>query len=667
LDPVIKSLLALVLAAPGGTVGAPGIGDPYFPNDGNGGYDVGHYDLAVGYQPDSGVLTGTTTVQAKATQALSTFDLDFDGLTVRSVAVNGSSARWSRSGAELVVTPAHQLAPGAPLTVVVRYDGVPQAIDDPAIGTSGFVRTPDGFVVAGEPHAAATWFPVNDHPSDKASYTFHVTVPDGLQAVANGRLVGSTSANGRTTWNWNAVDPMASYLATVTVGHLKLNTYTQDGIQFTDAIDANADRPEWTPRTGKRLLWSGPLDSDTFYRRLTREVTVPAGSPKLDFWAHLNTSESSYFFVEAHTVGQDDWTTLADEDQYTRDWSGHLCDGTWPQLAHYLTKAADGSCTPTGTTGTWSADSSYNFGPDDSVDLSFDLSRYAGKKIELSLTYAGQNPYPDTDATRRLGVFLDDLTITGGDGSTSFEDDGDMLDGWTVTPTGTGASWESVAAADVPTQGYLAKAALSREPEVVKFFADYFGPYPYSDAGGIITNADLNFALETQTRPTYPQGILYMQDLADLFVQHELAHQWFGDNVSLRRWSDVWLNEGFATYAPWLWTEKHGGSTAQSTFDSFYGDLGEDSDTWKTPLTDPGAADVDLSTDQRGAMTLQVLRNRVGDDAFFKILKAWGTTYRHGNATTADFTALAERVSGRSLSDLFDAWLYHTGRPTITK
>ncbi|MFC3743688.1 M1 family metallopeptidase [Paractinoplanes deccanensis] len=656
----MRSLLAMTLAF---TPGAPGIGDPYFPDDGNGGYDVRHYDLAVGYQPGPGLLTGVATVTAAATQDLSAFDLDLDGLTVRSVDVNGARAAWTRQGGELVVTPARGLPSGSPFTVVVRYDGVPEPIDDPAIGVSGFLRTADGFTVAGEPHAAATWFPVNDHPADKASYTFHVTVPEGTQAVANGRSLGSTTSGGRTTWNWDAAEPMASYLATVTAGRLAMTTYQRDGITFTDAIDGNADRPKWSPRTGGRLLYSGPLTGDTFYRRLTRTVSVPAAGGELSFWANLDTSDTSYLFVEARTAGQDDWTTLPDREGYMRRWAGHLCDGTWPFLAHYVTRQADGSCGPTGTTGEWWADSSYNFGPDDSVQLAFDLAEYAGKDIEISVTYAGQPPAEGEDETRRLGVFLDDLTVPGT--ATSFEDDGDTLDGWTATPAG--ASWVSTAAADVPTAGYLIKSSLARQPEYLRFFAKYFGPYPFREAGGIVTAADFGFALETQTRPTYSAGILYSQDFADAIVQHELAHQWFGNNVSLRRWNDIWLNEGFATYAPWLWSEKHGGHSAQETFDSLYGAFAPDDAFWNWPLTDPGPDHATLATDQRGAMVLQVLRNRVGDATFFRILTAWGAKYRGGNATSADFETLAERVSGRDLTALFDAWLHQPGRPTIVR
>ena len=180
------------------TPGAAGIGDPYFPLDGNGGYDVRHYDLELAYDPATDRLDGVATITARATQDLSSFDLDLDGLTVRSVTVDGHRARWRRDGQELVVTPRRGLRDGDRYTTVVRYDGVPQTIEDPLLGVSGFLHTDDGAVVAGQPHAAATWFPVNDHPSDRASYALHVTAPTGLDVVSNGRLAGKRARGDRT-------------------------------------------------------------------------------------------------------------------------------------------------------------------------------------------------------------------------------------------------------------------------------------------------------------------------------------------------------------------------------------------------------------------------------------------------------------------------------------
>src|ERR671917_1731950 len=172
------------------TPGAPGIGDPYFPLDGNGGYDVRHYTLDIKYTPETDVLDGVARVPAPATQNLSAFNLDFEGLTIRSITVDGKPARWSRSGGELTVTPKRTLRKGKTFTTRVVYDGIPRTIVDPILGNAGVFHTDDGVVIIGQPDVAATWFPVNDHPIDKASFTISVTAPKGLEAVSNGRLQG---------------------------------------------------------------------------------------------------------------------------------------------------------------------------------------------------------------------------------------------------------------------------------------------------------------------------------------------------------------------------------------------------------------------------------------------------------------------------------------------
>ncbi|GIH19317.1 M1 family metallopeptidase [Rugosimonospora africana] len=661
---LVSSVLAVVMAAPG----ASGAGDPYFPQDGNGGYDVGHYDLAVGYDPASGVLTGHATVDAVATQSLSAFDLDLTGLTVSGVTVNGRAAAWTRDGGELVITPKAALANKAAFAVVVDYSGVPPAIDDPGIGTSGFMRTDDGFVIAGEPHGAATWYPVNDHPSDKATYAFHVTVPKNLTAIANGTLTGKSSSGGRTTWNYNETAPMASYLATVSVGNYDVHAYTANGVHYTDAVDSGLDAPEYTPRTGSRMLYSQA--GDPAYKRISHVVDVPASGGSLSFYANVNTAENdAYLFVEAHTVGADDWTTLPDEDNLMRDWAGSMCDGALPFLAHYTTREADGTCSSTGTTGVWWGDSSFNYGPGDDNPFTFDLSQYAGKQVELSITYAAKPAAgPDDDTTERLGVFLDDVTVSTGQGTTSFEDDGDTMDGWTASPASDDNGWESITADQAPSAGYVIDRALSREPEIMTFLAGDFGPYPFTEAGGVVDSAPFGFALETQTRPTYSPDMFMFEDKAVSVVVHEMAHQWFGDAVSLDRWRDIWLNEGFATYAEWLWAEHNGGVTAQQKFDDNYANFDVDSPYWAEPLNDPGPDGVnDPVAYERGAMTLQVLRDRVGDQKFFQILRTWVATYKGGNATTADFQATAERVSGRQLDDIFNDWVYGTGKPTVVR
>lgn len=434
------------------TPGAAGIGDPYFPLDGNGGYDVAAYDLTLGYTPATNTLTGTARIRAEATQDLSTFNLDFRGLTVREITVNGQPAQWTRSGAELTVEPAAGLPDGSTFSTVVRYDGVPTRVEG-----VGFIHTDDGAVVVGEPHVAATWFPVNDHPSDKASYVFRVTVPAGLEVVANGLPRGRTTAGGRTTWTWQAAEPMASYLATATIGEFQLTSRTVDGIQYIDALD---------------------------------------------------------------------------------------------------------------------------------VDL--------------------------------LG-----------------------------TSTGTSA-----------------QGSFAREPEIIAYLSSVFGPYPFSASGGLVDdNFIIGFALENQTRPIYARTFFSSPGSGTSVVAHELAHQWYGDSVAVDAWQHIWLNEGFATYAQWLWSEHEGEASAQEIFDDEYG-RSQNDPFWDLTIGDPGPKHLfDGAVYDRGAMTLHALRGVIGDADFFALLPAWAQSREDGNGTTPEFIALAEKISGQQLDAFFDAWLFTGSKP----
>jgi aminopeptidase N len=456
--------------------GAPGVGDDYYPLYGNGGYDVRHYLLKVSYDPPTDRLTGVATISSRATENLCRFNLDLQGLTVRSVAVDGRPARWSRSlDHELTVTPKHPLRKGERFTTVVRYDGVPrtqQIVIGPDFSIeAGFMHTDDGAVVAGEPEVAANWFPVNDHPIDKAAYTFVVTVPAGLEVVANGRLVGRKTRGGSSTWVWNAREPMASYLATATIGQFDLRRYrTPDGLLMYDAFDPD--------------LFSEPVD-------------------------------------------------------------------------------------------------------------------------------------PQDPAS--------------------------------------------------PTFGEIAQGSLDRQGEILHFLETQFGRYPFSTGGGVVDDYDnLLFALENQTRSIYSKFFFTDPISGDSVVVHENAHQWFGDSVALAEWKHIWLNEGFATYAEWLWSEDQGLGTTQEIFDALYNGIPADDPFWDVVIGDPG---VELLFDNavyvRGAMTLQTLRNEVGDRDFFRILRAWAARKAGGNGTTAQFVALAERLSGEQLDELFATWLFTAGKPAL--
>lgn len=204
---------------------------------------------------------------------------------------------------------------------------------------------------------------------------------------------------------------------------------------------------------------------------------------------------------------------------------------------------------------------------------------------------------------------------------------------------------------------------MRRTPKVVAGLEKDLGDYPFSTVGGLTTALGVGFALENQTRPTYPA----VGSQATSLVVHELAHQWFGDDVAVERWSDIWLNEGFATYMEWRWAETHGGPSAARQLRGSYRDYPASDDFWTVPIGDPGAPRVfDGAVYDRGAMTLQALRNRVGDDVFWKILRSWLREQRGGNGTTEEFEALAARVSGQDLSTFFTAWLRTPQRPAAT-
>lgn len=459
---VVAALLAVSLAACGsgpeagsGGAGASGAGDPYFPESGNGGYDVTHYALDLAYDPRAHRLTGTATIDARAVRDLPALNLDLEGLDVEAVTVGGTAARWSRDGQELTLRPRDAVDRGARFRVVVRYSGTPETVTDPDGSEEGWLRTADGALALGQPVGSMAWFPGNHHPSDKATYSVAVTVPEGLRAVSNGEPEGEETKAGRTTYRWRTQEPMASYLATVAIGRWEIE-HTESG--------------------------DGP---------------------------------------EVYTA---------------------------------------------------------------------------------------------------------------------------------VDPGQVGAS----------------RAVLERIPEVVAWGERTFGPYPFSSVGAIVDRpGDVGYALETQNRPVFPGA----PDMG--LLVHEIAHQWFGNSVSPRSWRDMWLNEGFATYAQWLWQEEHGGGSAQQTFDALYAgryfpDAGTNEALWAFPPAEPpDAASISATPVYwRGAMVLHKVRQTVGDEAFGALVRGWARKHRHGNADTGEFTAYVEESApDEDFGGIWEEWLYGEGRP----
>jgi len=637
------------------TPGAPGLGDPYFPLDGNGGYDVGKYHLRLRYDPASDLLSGRATIRATATQDLSAFNLDFEGLEIVSIKVNGVAAAWSRDGNELTVTPKRPIRDGRRFVTEVRYRGVPVTQPD----GSGFIHTDDGAVVIGEPDVAASWFPVNDHPLDPARYLFEISVPAGLEAVSNGVLERKRTSGGWTNWVWRADDPMASYLAMMVVGELDIDAYRIGRLRAWDAIDPDLfAEPE--PTTGASFAYT--QQADFAYKRLGRVIDVPAEGAELSFWTSYQIEEGwDYLFVEAHEVGSEVWTTLPDVNDHNSQDTGFTCPG-WHEVHPFLLQYQDQSCAPIGSSGEWWGATGASDGYE---QWTVDLSRFAGSQVEVSLTYA-------TDfSVQAQGVVVDDIVVSTGQGSTSFEDDGDLMDGWAAldAPEGSPGNVNDwiVGGSEIlaPTEGDIALGSLARQDEVIAFLEDIFGRYPFRAAGGVVDDApDLFFALETQTRPIYSRYFFGDSISGDSVVVHEIAHQWTGDNLALAAWQHIWLNEGFATYAEWLWSEAEGLGTADEIFQSVYS-IPDDDPFWSLTIGDPGPDHLfDIAVYFRGAMTLHALRTQIGDDAFFELLRRW-TRRGPRNVSTDEFIALAERISGQDLGDLFNVWLFTGSKPQV--
>ncbi|MXW89332.1 MAG: M1 family metallopeptidase, partial [Acidimicrobiaceae bacterium] len=202
---------------------AEGLGNSFYPFLGNGGYDVLHYEIDLDVDTEMNAISAVTSITAQATEDLETFNLDLLGLEVHSVAVDGAHAEFDRYGHELAVHPASPVSASSQFEVEIVYSGSPEPLDDPGVpfARMGWLHREGVIYTASEPSGAMTWFPSNNHPTDKATFEIRITVPDGLVAASNGLLTSEKTSGGRTTFEWRMDDPMATYLAAVYIGDFK--------------------------------------------------------------------------------------------------------------------------------------------------------------------------------------------------------------------------------------------------------------------------------------------------------------------------------------------------------------------------------------------------------------------------------------------------------------
>ncbi len=206
--------------------------------------------------------------------------------------------------------------------------------------------------------------------------------------------------------------------------------------------------------------------------------------------------------------------------------------------------------------------------------------------------------------------------------------------------------------------------AFGDQPAMLAFFTDRFGPYPFASYRAVVTADDLEIPLEAGSLSTFGANFLTRDWENQRLIAHEMSHQWFGNSVTARTWRDIWLHEGFACYSEWLWSEEAGLRTAADWAAHHHRRLSELPQD--LVLGDPGVDDMfDDRVYKRGALTLHALRLRLGDGAFFELLRSWAAEHAYGSVTTADCVSAASAAAGTDLRSFFDAWVDAAALPAL--
>lgn len=437
--------------------------DPYFPGHGAGGFVVNHYAVDLAYAQAVGRIAGTATIRILPYSVLSGLSLDLAaGMSVVSVRANGASARFSRQADKLHIQPAAALPSGRMTELEIAYSGQPTPVSVAGVGSVGWQAAEGGTAAVSLPVGAPTWFPCADHPSLKAAYEISVTAPAGASVLANGRLVGKQQQTFGTRWTYRHDGPMATYLATVVIADLVVESSAGPaGIQIRDAFPA----------------------------RLADQVRIDLG----------------------------------------------------------------------------------------------------------------------------------------------------------------------------------------RQTQMLKTFAGLFGPYPFDVFGTAVLDGVNALTPTGPLAGTYGAQTLGLLDASlidgkrthENLVARALASQWFGGSVTVSSWENIWLSTAFARYAEWVWLEKSGGASADTSARAamtHLRSLGRD-----LILADPGAERIlDERVALRGACFLHALRLTMGDYTFFQLLRMWCSRNQSAVAQTEDFLQLVPDVyTAQDLTAFMNSWVAAAPLPDL--
>lgn len=215
------------------------------------------------------------------------------------------------------------------------------------------------------------------------------------------------------------------------------------------------------------------------------------------------------------------------------------------------------------------------------------------------------------------------------------------------------------------TERQQAFAALQKSGSIIKVLEQMFGPYPFTEVGGVVVATDLPFAgLETQTRPVYERSAILDGGFGESLIVHELAHMWFGNNVTLRQWNDIFNNEAYAAWAQWGYAERTGGRKANDSLNRLYDRAKDSEEFWQVTMIDPGSERLFDTVYSRGPMTVQALRNAMGDEAFFALARDW--SQQPGSRSLEEWMITAQSKTTVDLVPLFQAWIFAPTAPART-